>query len=174
MELMGLGNALALVGAALSLFLAGSGSAVGIGTAGQAGAGVLTEKPERYGVNFILVVLPGTQGIYGLVGSMFVMNNMGLFAGEPASLNVWQGLIVMTACLPVGITGLISGMHQGNVCASGIVMAAKRPEMAFKAGAVYAVMVELYALFGLLVTILILQFGVNWAELVGAAAGAGG
>ena len=30
-------------------------------------------------------------------------------------------------------------------------MAAKRPEMAFKAGVVYAVMVEIYAILGLLV-----------------------
>ena len=169
MEIGLAGNALALLGAALAIFLAGSGSAVGIGTAGQAGAGVLTEKPERYGLNFILVVLPGTQGIYGLVGSMIVMNNMGLFGDEIVTLSLWQGLIVLVACLPVGITGLISGMHQGRVCASGIVMAAKRPEMAFKAGAVYAVMVELYALFGLLVTILILDSGIDWAQLVNGA-----
>jgi V/A-type H+-transporting ATPase subunit K len=163
------GNALAMIGAALSLFLAGSGSATGIGISGRAGAGVLTEKPERYGLNFILVVLPGTQGIYGLVGSMLVMNNMGMFAGSAVTLNIWQGLIVLAACLPVGITGLVSGIHQGKVCASGIMMAAQRPEMAFKAGAVYAVMVELYALFGLLLTILILRFGVDWQSLASAA-----
>jgi F0F1-type ATP synthase membrane subunit c/vacuolar-type H+-ATPase subunit K len=41
-------------------------------------------------------------------------------------------------------------------------MAAKRPEMAFKAGVVYGVMVEIYALLGLLTTVLMLLFGVNW------------
>ncbi len=161
------GNALALLGAAMALFLAGSGSAIGVATAGQAGAGVLTEKPERYGLNFILVVLPGTQGIYGLVGSMLVMNSMGLFGDAVVTLDIWQGVLIMAGCLPVGITGLISGMHQGRVCASGIVMAAKRPEMAFKAGAVYAVMVELYALFGLLATIFIVLFGVDWDAAAG-------
>jgi len=157
------GNAWALFGAALAVLLAGSGSAIGVATAGQAGAGVLTEKPERYGLNFILVVLPGTQGIYGLVGSMLVMNSMGLFGDGGVQLSMWQGILVMAGCLPVGIGGLISGIHQGRVCASGIMMAAKRPELAFKAGAVYAVMVELYALFGLLVTIFIVLFGVDWA-----------
>ena len=157
------GNAWALFGAALAVLLAGSGSAIGVATAGQAGAGVLTEKPERYGLNFILVVLPGTQGIYVLVGSMLVMNSMGLFGDGGVSLSMWQGILVMAGCLPVGIGGLISGIHQGRVCASGIMMAAKRPELAFKAGAVYAVMVELYALFGLLVTIFIVLFGVDWA-----------
>jgi F0F1-type ATP synthase membrane subunit c/vacuolar-type H+-ATPase subunit K len=41
-------------------------------------------------------------------------------------------------------------------------MAAKRPEMAFKAGVVYAVMVEIYAILGLLVTLFILWFGISW------------
>jgi V/A-type H+-transporting ATPase subunit K len=100
---------------------------------------------------------------------MLVMNYMGFFSPDfKVNLNIWQGLAVFAGCLPVGVSGLISAIHQGNVCASGIVMAAKRPEMAFKAGAVYAAMVELYALFGLLATIFILLFGVNWeaAKLV--------
>ncbi len=41
-------------------------------------------------------------------------------------------------------------------------MAAKRPEMAFKAGVIYAVMVELYAMLGLVVTLFILLFGISW------------
>lgn len=155
---MELGNALALIGAALAVFLAGSGSAVGIGLAGRSAAGVLTEKPERYGLNFIMVVLPGTQGFYGFLGGFLVLQNLGFFDPEMAvSLGTWAGLGVMAACLPVGIAGLISAMHQGKVCAGGILMAAKRPEMAFKAGVVYAVMVEVYAVLGLLVTIFILN-----------------
>jgi V/A-type H+-transporting ATPase subunit K len=94
---------------------------------------------------------------------MMVMNYMGFFSKEfTVSLNLWQGLTVFAACLPVGVAGLISAIHQGNVCAGGIVMAAKRPEMAFKAGVVYGVMVEIYALLGLLTTVLMLLFGVNW------------
>ncbi len=163
----GLGNALAIIGAALATLLAGSGSAIGIGIAGRSAAGVLTEKPERYGLNFILVVLPGTQGIYGLVCAMMLMNNMGMFSGGEFTVNltVWEGLSLLGACLPVGVAGLISAIHQGKVCSGGIIMAAKRPEMAFKAGAVYAVMVELYALFGMLVTVLLLLMAFNWESL---------
>jgi F0F1-type ATP synthase membrane subunit c/vacuolar-type H+-ATPase subunit K len=40
--------------------------------------------------------------------------------------------------------------------------AAKKPERAFKAGVVYAVMVEIYAILGLLVTLLILTKGITW------------
>ena len=170
-----LGNALALIGGALAVFLAGAGSAVGIGFAGKSAAGVLVDKPERYGLNFIMVVLPGTQGFYGFLGGFLVMQNLGFFdASFSISLTVWQGLTVLAACLPIAGTGLISAIHQGKVCAAGILMAAKRPEMAFKAGVVYAVMVEVYAVLGLLVTLFMLNSGLDWAALKAAGQAAAG
>jgi V/A-type H+-transporting ATPase subunit K len=63
--------------------------------------------------------------------------------------------------MPVALAGLLSAIHQGKVCAAGIGMTAKRPEMAFKAGVVYAVMVETYAVLGLLVTLFLLFFGLQ-------------
>lgn len=165
MEIVGLGNAIALIGAALAVLLAGAGSAIGIGIAGRSAAGVLTELPERYGLNFIMVVLPGTQGFYGFLGGFLVMLNMGVL--DPTftvELSWRQGLMVLAACLPIAFTGLISAIHQGKVCAGGIMMAAKRPEMAFKAGVVYAVMVEVYAVLGLLVTLFMLD-GIDWESL---------
>ena len=157
-----LGNAIALIGAAMAVFLAGAGSAIGIGIAGRSAAGVLTELPERYGLNFIMVVLPGTQGFYGFLGGFLVLMNMGVIGGgEMAQLSWQQGLMAFAACLPIAFTGLISAIHQGKVCAGGIVMAASRPEMAFKAGVVYAVMVEVYAVLGLLVTIFMIG-SIDW------------
>ncbi len=156
----GLGNGLALIGAALAVFMAGAGSAVGIGIAGRSAAGVLTDKPERYGLNFIMVVLPGTQGFYGFLAGFLVLLNMNLFGeGGVKSLSWMQGLQVIGACLPIAITGFISAIHQGKVCSGGILMAAKRPEMAFKAGVVYAVLVEVYAVLGLLITMFAILLG---------------
>ena len=40
--------------------------------------------------------------------------------------------------------------------------------MAFKAGVVYAVMVEVYAVLGLLVTMFILLNGISWPEIAAA------
>ena len=40
-----LGLVYALLGAAVAVFLAGAGSAIGVGVAGQAAAGVVTEDP---------------------------------------------------------------------------------------------------------------------------------
>ncbi len=159
---MDYGMILALGGAGLAALLAGIGSAIGIGTAGRSATGVLSEKPERYGQMFIMVVLPGTQGFYGFLGAFIVMLKMNFFGGELLQLTPSLGMEVFVSCLPIAFAGLVSAIFQGRVCASGILMAAKRPEMAFKAGVIYAVMVEIYAVLGLLVTILLLWFGISW------------
>jgi V/A-type H+-transporting ATPase subunit K len=166
------GMALALLGAGLAAFLAGIGSAMGIGIAGRSAAGVLSEKPERYGPLFVMVVLPGTQGFYGFLGAFMVMLKLNIFGGGLSeAISNSLGWAILVSCLPVGIAGLMSAIHQGKVCAAGILMAAKRPEMAFKAGVVYAVMVEMYAILGLLVTLFLLLFAIKWPA-VAAAAGA--
>ena len=160
---MDYGMALALAGAGLAAMTAGIGSAIGIGIAGRSATGVLSEKPERYGQMFIMVVLPGTQGFYGFLAAFLVMLKLNFFgAGGVLAINAALGWQVLVACLPVAFAGLMSAIHQGKVCSGGILMAAKRPEMAFKAGVVYAVMVEVYAVLGLLVTMFIILKGINW------------
>ncbi len=57
----------AAAGAAMAAVLAGIGSAIGVGKAGQASAGVCAEDPDRFGSCLLLQLLPGTQGIYGLL-----------------------------------------------------------------------------------------------------------
>ena len=168
---MDYGVALAFLGAGLAALLAGIGSAMGIGIAGRSATGVLSEKPERYGQMFIMVVLPGTQGLYGFLGAFLVMLKLNFFGeGGLVEVSVPLGCQILVACLPVALAGLVSAIHQGKVCSGGILMAAKRPEMAFKAGVIYAVFVELYAMLGLVVTMFIILMGIQWP---GAAAAAG-
>ena len=160
---MDYGMTLALVGAGLAALMAGIGSAIGIGIAGRSATGVLSEKPERYGQMFILVVLPGTQGFYGFLAAFLVMLKMNFFGeGGVPDISVQLGWQILAACLPIALAGMMSAIHQGKVCAGSILMTAKRPEMAFKAGVVYAVMVEVYAVLGLLVTMFILLMGIKW------------
>lgn len=159
MEMLGL--TFALTGAAIAVFLAGIGSSIGLATAARAATGVLSEKPERYGTLMLLVVLPSTQGIYGFVVGLFVMIKLNMFAGSVAAVTWWQGLQILAACLPVAVAGWISGIHQGRTGAAGILMSAKRPEMAFKAGVVFAAMVELYAILGFLISLLVLLMGIK-------------
>lgn len=157
------GMTLALLGAGLAAFLAGIGSAIGIGIAARSATGVLSEKPERYGQMFIMVVLPGTQGLYGFLAAFLIMLKMNFFAvGGAIAISNQLGWQILAASLPVAFAGLMSAIHQGKVCSGGILMSAKRPEMAFKAGVIYAVMVELYAMLGLVVTMFIVLKGIHW------------
>ncbi|MBQ1931157.1 MAG: permease, partial [Lachnospiraceae bacterium] len=64
---MELGLVYALTGAALASLLAGIGSAIGVGLAGRAAAGAVAENPDLFSKVLILQLLPGTQGIYGLL-----------------------------------------------------------------------------------------------------------
>ncbi|MBN2456060.1 MAG: V-type ATP synthase subunit K [Sedimentisphaerales bacterium] len=167
---MGYGLVLAFLGAGIAALMAGIGSAIGIGIAGRSATGVLSEKPERYGQMFIMVVLPGTQGLYGFLGAFLIMLRMNFFGeGGVAPISVPLGLQILAAGLPVGFAGLVSAIHQGKVCSGGILMAAKRPEMAFKAGVIYAVFVELYAMLGLVVTMFIVLMGISWPEVAAVA-----
>ena len=150
MEVIAMG--IALLGAAMAAFMPGIGSAMGIGIAGRSATGVLSEKPERYGALFLQVVLPGTQGFYGFVIAFFAMNTINKFE----DLTLATALAILAACLPIAFAGMLSAIHQGKTCAAGILMTAKRPEMAVKAGVLYAAMVEVYAVLGFLISLLIL------------------
>jgi V/A-type H+-transporting ATPase subunit K len=150
------GLAIAIMGAAISAFLAGTGSAIGIATAAQTADGVLSEDPDKFGKLLILVALPGTQGIYGLLGTFLVIQKLGLTGGGVASLSLWQGFQIFFAALPVAIAGLFSALHQGKTSAAGVELTAKRPDEMMK-GVIYAAMVETYAIFGLVATILLLN-----------------
>lgn len=150
-----MGLTLAIVGAAIAVIFAGIGSAKGIGYVGRAASGVLAEQPEKFGSLLILVVLPGTQGFYGFVGAFFVMIKLGILGGAIAPVTRIQGLQILLACTPVGFAGLMSAIHQGLVCTAGVNLTAKRGDQAMK-GVMYGVIVEIYAVLGLLITIMLL------------------
>ena len=103
------------------------------------------------------MVLPGTQGFYGFVIAFFAMNKIAEFE---AGLPIGIAFAIFAACLPIAFAGMLSAIHQGKTCAAGILMTAKRPEMAVKAGVLYAAMVEVYAVLGFLISLLIL-LGIN-------------
>ena len=150
-----MGFMLVIFGAALAAGLAGAGSALGTGVAGQAANGVVSEDPDKFGALLVLQALPGTQGIYGLV-ALFMMINKLPALDQLGSISVGSGLAMLGAALPVALTGLISGLYQGKVCSAACSLVAKRPGEVGK-GMVFAVIVETYAVLGLLGTILLLQ-----------------
>ncbi|HJD28256.1 MAG TPA: V-type ATP synthase subunit K [Candidatus Blautia avicola] len=148
-----LGIVYALLGAALAVFLAGAGSAIGVGIAGQAASGVVSEDPSKFAKVLVIQLLPGTQGIYGLLVGFVTLSKIGLLGGGLLDLTPQQGLLVLAACLPVGIVGLISGKSQGQTAAAAIGIVAKKPEQFGKA-MLFPAMVETYAILSLLISII--------------------
>ena len=147
------GHTLALIGAAIAA-LAGIGSAMGVGIAGQAASAVLAEDPKKFGKTLILQALPGTQGIYGLIISFLIMQKIGLLGGAMVDLTIAQGAYFLAAGLPIGLVGIWSGIAQGKAAAAALQLTAKRPDQMVK-GIIYTAMVETYAIFALLVSVLI-------------------
>ena len=148
-----LGIVYALLGAAVAVFLAGAGSALGVGIAGQAASGVMAEDPSKFAKVLILQLLPGTQGLYGLIIGFVTLSKIGLLGGGPVDVSVQTGLLILAACLPSGIVGLISGKSQGKTAAAAIGIVAKKPDQFGKA-MLFPAMVETYAILALLISFL--------------------
>lgn len=154
MNILGeLGIVYALLGAAVAVLFAGCGSAIGVGIAGQAASGVVTEDPSKFAKVLIIQLLPGTQGLYGLLVGFITLSKIGLLGGGAAELTPQTGLLILAACLPVGIVGLISGKSQGQCSAAAIGIIAKKPDQFGKA-MLFPAMVETYAILSLLISIL--------------------
>lgn len=150
------GLALALLGAGLAVGLSCVGSAKGTGIAGEAGTGLLCEDPSKSGKVMVLQLLPGTQGLYGIVAWFMVMLKIGVFGGELAPLTIEQGLAMFGACIPIALGGLLSAIAQGRVATASINIVAKKPEESTK-GIILCGIVEFYAILSLLATILMVM-----------------
>lgn len=149
---MDLGVFYGILGAAVAVLLAGAGSSIGVGIAGQAAAGVVTEDPDKFAKVLIMELLPGTQGLYGLIIGFVTLSKIGIL-GTGVAVSVESGLMLLAACLPIGIVGLISGIYQGRAAASSIGIVARKPEQFGKAMLLPA-MVETYAILALLISFL--------------------
>ena len=150
------GTGLAFLGAALAVGLCCVGSARGTGCVGEAATGLLSEAPEHFSKCMVLQVLPGTQGLYGLVVWFFTLFTMGAFSGGIVPLTVQQGMTILCACIPMAIGGFLSAIYQGRVAASSINVVAKKPDDWSK-GIILCGIVEFYAILSLLASIMLLM-----------------
>lgn len=153
MSLNDFGLVIALLGAVCAALFAGIGSALGVGMGGRAAAGAVTENPDLFSKVLILQLLPGTQGIYGLLVAFVVLANTGILGGNAASLTFAQGMMYFVACLPIAVVGLISAIHQGKTSVASIGVVIKKPDQFGKA-MLFPAMVETYAILALLISIL--------------------
>lgn len=153
------GTNIALLGAALAVVLPCIGSAKGVGIVGEASSGLLTENPSLFGKALALQALPMTQGVYGLVAAFLTLAMLGLFGNldHLTSLSYSAGAYYLMASLPIALAGYYSAIRQARVAASGINLLAKRPSELGKA-ITSAALVETYAIFALLITLLLVFF----------------
>lgn len=155
MENMGI--VFALTGAVLAALFAGIGSAIGVGIAGEAAAGVVTEDPGKFSKVLVLQLLPGTQGIYGLLIGFITLTQIGIMGGD-SNISLAKGFLYLAACLPMAFVGLWSAMKQGKAAVASIGLVAKKPDQFGKA-MIFPAMVETYAILALLISILAI-FGI--------------
>ena len=119
----------------------------------QAASGVVTEDPGKFAKVLIMQLLPGTQGIYGLLVAFLVLSKIGIMGGNAADISVSTGLLLFMACLPIAIAGLVSAILQGKTSVAAMGIIAKKPEQFGKA-MLFPAMVETYAILSLLISIL--------------------
>ncbi|HWT26882.1 MAG TPA: V-type ATP synthase subunit K [Mobilitalea sp.] len=156
------GIVFALLGAALAALFAGMGSAKGVGLAGEAGAGIVTEDPSKFGKVLILQLLPGTQGIYGLLIAFITLLQIGVLGGS-SDISLAKGLLYLASCLPMALVGYFSAISQGRASVASMGILAKRPEQFGKA-MIFPAMVETYAILALLISMLAVN-GVSGLQL---------
>ena len=144
------GIVFAVLAAALATLLSGMGSAKGVGMAGEATAALTVDQPEKFGKALVLQLLPGTQGLYGFVIGFFIYQQ--ITGGDAITFE--KGLYLLMSSLPVAIVGYASAQRQARVAIAGVNILAKN-EDEFVKGVVYSVMVELYAILGFVISLLL-------------------
>lgn len=151
------GNNIAFAGATLAATLACMGSAKAVGLVGEASAGLVSEDPSKFGKALLLQALPATQGIYGFITAFLILFKMGVFSGSISTLTIAQGAYFFVAALPIAVVGYVSAVKQGKVSVAGVSLLSKRPKEVGKA-MTSAAMVEAFAIFALLVSLLMILF----------------
>jgi V/A-type H+-transporting ATPase subunit K len=145
---------LAGVGAGIAVGVAGL-SAIGQGIAAGAGIGAVSEKSELFGKSMVFSVLPETQALYGFIIGILILASVGLVgAAKTGAISSVAGMASIAAGCAVGLAGL-SAIGQGIVSGGAIGATAKNKDSTGK-GLVLSVIPETYAIFGLLIAILIM------------------
>lgn len=89
--------------------------------------GWLQKIQNKFGKVLILQLLPGTQGIYGLLIAFITLSQIGILGGS-GDISIAKGLLYLAACLPMAFVGLWSAKRQARAAVAGIQLVAKRPD----------------------------------------------
>ena len=137
-----------IVGIVVSIVLSGVGSSRGAAMVGKAAAALISEQPEKFGQALVLQMMSASQGLYGfIVGFLIFINISDNMAFE-------LGLRCLGAGLLMGLSGYLTAIQQSSISTAGIQILAKKPEHSTK-GVLFSAMIETYAIFAFVVSVLI-------------------
>ena len=138
-----------IVGIVISIVLSGVGSSKGASAVGKAAAALISEQPEKFGQALVLQMMSASQGLYGFIVGFLIFINIG------DSMTFELGLRCLGAGALMGISGLLTAIPQAGIATAGIQILAKKPEHSTK-GVLLSAMVETYAIFAFVVSVLII------------------
>ncbi len=152
-----LGMGIAAIGVGLGMGLSGI-TAIGQGIAAAGGSAATAQNQKAFSSSIIFAVLPETQSIYALLAGILVITAMNLMGGIPNFApyqTILIGLGVLGIGFSVGLAG-ISGIGQGITAGAGAAAYVKNPSTRSRS-IILSVMSETFAIFGLLMAILIMM-----------------
>ena len=153
MNIDNLGILFALLGAILAALVPGIASAKAVSLGGITAAGVITDDPSKFGKVLIIQLLPGTQGIYGLLIAFITLSQLGIIGSGYEPISLMKGLLYLASTVPMIIVGYTSAMRQTKAGIASMGVIAKDGNQFGKA-MIFPAMVETYAILALLISIL--------------------
>jgi V/A-type H+-transporting ATPase subunit K len=144
----------ASLGAGAVVGITGFFSALGIGYAASAAVAAMTKKEGIFGKSLVFVILPETIVIYGLLIAILISRSLGTF-GDPIPVAAGSEIVLFLSAAVLSLVSL-TGYMLGKLGATGI-SALVKSDSTFGRNIVFVVLVESIAIYGVLVSILMLQ-----------------
>jgi F0F1-type ATP synthase membrane subunit c/vacuolar-type H+-ATPase subunit K len=145
------GQALVGMAAALAIGLAALGGGIGIARAGSSLSRSLVDSPDVFSKGLVAVVLAEALAIYGLLASFMLIMRIGQIApGTP------DWMMAMGASLGVGLAAIGAGYGIARAGASLVRSVAAAPAT-FSKGLVAVVLAEALAIYGLLISFMVIM-----------------
>ncbi|KAL1850112.1 H(+)-transporting V0 sector ATPase subunit c [Paecilomyces lecythidis] len=123
------------------------GAAYGTAKAGVGVCGMAVLRPDLIVKNIVPIVMAGIIGIYGLVVSVLIANDL------TQKVSLYAGFIQLGAGLAVGLAGMAAGFAIGIVGDAGVRGTAQQPRL-YVGMILILIFAEVLGLYGLIVALL--------------------
>lgn len=135
------------IGCTSAIVFTSFGAAYGTAKAGVGICSMGVLRPDLIVKNIVPVVMAGILGIYGLVVSVLIANNL------TQKVTIYTSIVQMGAGLAVGLAGLAAGFAIGIVGDAGVRGTAQQPRL-YVGMILILIFAEVLGLYGLIVALL--------------------